>query len=312
MPSFNIVNYSLRTNKSIQRNLVFEGARILKMGLNLRKLGYVGLGSLWFTDFQTAHKALGVRDMYSMEADRIGFARAKFNQPFKTIRVQHGHSTKLLPRLLIDPNVIDRPWLFWLDYDHGLDEGIVDDLRLLIEKAPKNSIVVFTINCGKLGKPGGRPARLRTLLGGVVPDELGTPECQDDQIGNTLLGLLTDFLASVAASVARPGGFVPAFRIAYQDGAPMVTFGGVLPAKQNVAAVAKIVAARDWPGIVGHPIVVPPLTFKEAASFQAQLPSDRALTRTLIKSLGFDLEKAQVKSFEKFYRYYPFFAQISP
>jgi hypothetical protein len=63
MPSFNIVNYSLRTNKSIQRNLVFEGARILKMGLNLRKLGYVGLGSLWFTDFQTAHKALGVRDM---------------------------------------------------------------------------------------------------------------------------------------------------------------------------------------------------------------------------------------------------------
>lgn len=311
MPSFNIVNYSLRTNKSIQRNLVFEGSRILKMRLNLRRLGYIGLGSLWFTDFLTAHKTLGVRDMYSIEGDEIGFARAKFNQPFKTVRIRQGRCSEVLPRLLADEAIRRRPWLIWLDYDQGLDDEIVDDLRQTVEEAPQNSILVVTINCGRLGKPAQRAVRLRALLGDIVPDELGITDCQDDQIAQTLLGLMTNFLTSVAASSARPGGFLPAFRIAYQDGTPMITFGGVLPAKRNVSAATEVISAKDWPGIVPEAIVVPPLTLKEAASLQAQLPSNRPITRSLIRRLGFDLEKGQVKSFEKFYRYYPFYAQIS-
>lgn len=311
MSSFNLVNYSLRTNKSIQRSLVFEGARLLKHGLSLSRIGYVGFGSLWFTDFVTAHKALGIHHMYSMERDRVGYARAKFNQPFKTIHVQKGECSHLLPKFLLSKEGLARPWLIWLDYDVGLDGDIVDDLRQVIEKAPANSILVVTMNCRNLGKPNQRVARLKALLGGVVPDELDTSACQDELIQMTLLKILTDFLLSTGANAARPGGFVPAFRIAYQDGTPMITFGGVLPSKQNLTDAIRITRQTNWPGFVSKPVVVPPLTLREAASLQSQLPGDRRLTRRGVRALGFDLELEHVRSFEKFYRYYPFYAQIS-
>lgn len=311
MSSFNVVNYSLRTNKSIQRNLVFEGARVLKMKLELNKLGYIGFGSLWFTDFLTAHKALGIHEMYSMEVDKIGFARAKFNQPFKTVGVLHGRCSELLPKLLKSPAAQKRPWMMWLDYDKGLDDEIVEDLRNAVELAPDNSILIVTINCHNIGKPNQRVTRLRTLLPEVVPDDLDTQSCQDDQIAQTLLDLMSNFLVSAAASSAKPGGYLPAFRIPYRDGTPMITFGGVLPSKQNVVKAKTIISARDWPAIVSQPITVPPLTLKEAASLQSELPRGRRLSRRVIRSLGFDLEPDHVRAFEMFYRYYPFYAQIS-
>jgi hypothetical protein len=311
MATFSLVNYSLRTNKSIQRSLVFEGARLLKAGLKLSRIGYAGFGSLWFTDFLTAHKTLGIREMYSMEIDKIGFARAKFNRPFHTIDVRHGNCSELLPKFLASTEGAARPWLIWLDYDKGLDEEIVDDLRRVVEDAPENSILVVTTNCKGLGRPNGRVTRLKSLLGGVVPDELSTDQCQDDKIADTLLTILTDFLTSSAAGIARAGGFLPAFRIAYQDGTPMITFGGMLPSKQNAEVAKKIVGSRAWTGIVSRPIALPPLTLREAAILQAQLPRNRPLRKADIRALGFDLETEHVRSFEKFYRYYPFFAQIS-
>jgi hypothetical protein len=187
----------------------------------------------------------------------------------------------------------------------------LDDLRNAIELAPPNSMLVVTINCKNLGKPNQRVTRLKTLLGGIVPDELATDACQDDRIAHTLLNLLSDFLVSVAASSARPGGYLPAFRIAYQDGTPMVTVGGFLPSKQNIVVAAKVISSRSWPARVSKPIVVPPLTLKEAASLQSQLPRGRPLSRRAVRSLGFDLEPDHVRSFEMFYRYYPFYAQIS-
>ena len=61
MPSFDVVNYSLRPNKSIQRTIVFEAVSILQGWLRLENLLYIGFGSIWFTDFQLAHKFLRVK-----------------------------------------------------------------------------------------------------------------------------------------------------------------------------------------------------------------------------------------------------------
>lgn len=63
MASFDVVNYSLRPSKCIERQLVFEGVRALQMQMDLNQLVYVGFGSVWFTDFVVAHKILGVDDM---------------------------------------------------------------------------------------------------------------------------------------------------------------------------------------------------------------------------------------------------------
>ena len=56
MDSFNIVNYSLRPSKSIQRQIIFDGVRTLQLNWAHDQAVYIGLGSVWFTDFIMAHK----------------------------------------------------------------------------------------------------------------------------------------------------------------------------------------------------------------------------------------------------------------
>src|SRR5438128_622831 len=102
MPSFDAINYSLRASKSIQRQLVFEGVRMLQRELHLERLAYVGLGSIWFTDFTMAHKLLGIDDMVSIESHPVGYRRAVFNSPYATVKVREGYSSEVLPALYDD------------------------------------------------------------------------------------------------------------------------------------------------------------------------------------------------------------------
>jgi hypothetical protein len=314
MASFNIVNYSLRPNKSIQRSLVFDGIKTLQACLNIDELIYIGFGSIWFTDFTLAHRELRIRDMISIEGDEIGAKRANFNRPFKTVRIESGFSNDVIPKLLLDKKLQSKPWLMWLDYDRSLEESTVDDIRAVIEGAPQNSIFLITINAsgGPIAKaPKNRPQRIKSLLGAVVPDDLSQDACQEDRLPSTLGKLLEDFMISTAVSAARPGGFVPAFRLIYKDGTPMVTVGGLLPAKGAVPAAREATTSVTWPGFPSIPIIAPHLTLREAAVLQAELPRKRSLDRKAVQRLGFDLEEEQIKAFERYYRYYPAFAQIT-
>jgi hypothetical protein len=312
MASFNTVNYSLRPSKGIQRQLVFDGVRLLQAQLDLERLMYVGFGSVWFTDFVMAHKLLGVRDMVSIEGNEIGYRRALFNAPFATVTVKHGLSGAILPEMFADDALRDRPWLVWLDYDFDLNEAVRDDLRSVIENAPANSILLCTVNGldRKYGHAQERANRLREILGDVVPDDLEKDACKGDRMQETLASLTLDYMTSAAADMARPGGFVPAFHIVYQDGAPMVTVGGMLPAKGAARVAADTVAQPQWPCRPGAPIKAPHLTMREAAVLQSQLPRDERLTRPMVQALGFDLEDRELEAFETYYRQYPAFAQI--
>lgn len=312
MASFNVINYSLRPSKSIQRQIVFDGVRQLQAQLCLEDMIYVGFGSVWFTDFVMAHKYLGIRDMVSIEGHEIGFRRAVFNTPFATVKVVHGYSGKVLPELLEDDDLRGRPWLLWLDYDYALDEAVRDDLRTVIENAPANSMLLVTFNGNEMGygKAPDRPERLREILGAVVPDDLPKNSCKDDRMQATLADLTLNFLTSIAADMARPGGFVPAFRLIYQDGTPMVTIGGVLPSKGAARVASDAIAHACWPCRPTAPIKAPNLTLREAAVLQAQLPCDQPLSRPLVQALGFDLEDYEIEAFQTYYRQYPSFAQI--
>lgn len=312
MPSFNAINYSLRPSKSIQRQVVFEGVRRLQNDLEYEGLIYVGFGSVWFTDFMLAHKVLGIDEMVSIEADPIGFQRALFNAPFSTVVVREGMSSVVLPELLSDDNYRAKPWLIWLDYDYELNEGVRDDIRLVIEHAPANSLLLATFNGleTKYGAAPDRPDRLKEILGAVLPDNLPKADFKKDRLQSLLADRTLDFMQSVAADLARPGGFVPAFRFLYQDGAPMVTVGGLLP-KKGAAAIAKdIVQSETWQCMPSEPVKAPHLTNKEAAVLQALLPRDSALTRADVQALGFDLHEEELRAFQSHYREYPSFAQI--
>ena len=312
MASFDAVNYSLRPSKSIQRQIVFEGVRALQLGLDLKNLVYVGFGSIWFTDFVMAHKLLGIDDMVSIESHEIGYSRAKFNSPLKTVIVKKGFSSEVLPTLYVDNKYAGRPWMVWLDYDYELRESIKSDIRSVIENAPGDSILLVTFDGkdGRYGEAPDRPGLLRTVLGTVVPDELSKEACEGEQMRDTLADLALGYMGATAAENSRPGGFVPAFRAIYQDGAPMVTVGGVLPALENAQTAKSLVGQASWPCRPTKPIRAPHLTIREAAALQSQLPCNQKLSRADVQALGFDLEVEQIEAFENYYRQYPAFAQI--
>ena len=312
MPSFDLVNYSLRPSKSIQRQIVFSGVRELQSNLDLERMIYLGFGSIWFTDFLMAHRLLGVDDMVSVESNEIGYVRAVFNAPYATVRVKQGNSGVILPTLYEDEIIRQRPWLIWFDYDYEFNESVRDDVRSLVENAPANSIAIFTFN-GKEGKYGTaqeRPVRLRELFGAVVPDDLSKASCKDEQMQETLANLALDYMRAVAADLSRPGGFIPAVRVIYKDSAPMVTVGGVLPAKGAVRTALDVVGRQAWPCFPAKPIVAPHLTMREAALLQSQLPKTAKLSRETVRSLGFDLDDTQIETFQLYYKQYPAFAQI--
>ena len=100
MSSTNYVDFSLRQNKSIERLIVFDGLRRIIDTCALEDLIYIGLGSVWFTDFILAHRNLGIETMFSIEQDDIVFKRAEFNKPYRTLEVIHGESQDVVPELL--------------------------------------------------------------------------------------------------------------------------------------------------------------------------------------------------------------------
>ena len=312
MASFDTVNYSLRPSKSIQRQIVFDGIRKLQSHLKLEKMVYVGLGSIWFTDFVMAHRLLDIRDMFSIEESEIGYRRAVFNKPYATVHVYHGHSSQVLPQLYNNEFIRGRPWVIWLDYDGHFDERLKNDIRSVIENAPENTVFLITFNGNetKYGRADSRSSRLRDLFGDVVPDELSKAECKDECMQVTLANLATDFMKSVAAAQTRRGGLVPAFRTIYKDTTEMVTVGGLMPTKEKAHIAAEVVSDTSWNCRPEKRIVAPHLTIREAVTLQSQLPRDEGLSRTLVQSLGFDLEDEQIEAFEKYYREYPAFAQI--
>lgn len=313
MPSFDVVNYSVRPNKCIQRSLIFEGYGKIRNRLDLGKVNYVGFGSIWFSDFLMAHRMLNIDEMVSIESDEIGYLRAEFNKPFKSVSVINEMSTVALKSLCADDKFSAFPWFIWLDYDGTFDETAAEDIRLAIESAPTNTALVVTFNANhwKYGKPKDRPDRLRTLFGEIVPDNLSKEDCEGEKLPNLLANLAIDSMKSIAASVRRPGGFFPCFRVVYRDGAPMVTVGGILPSTGALPTVREAVKEKSWPSWPSKAVTTPPLTIREISILQAELPRRTKLTRASIKRLGFDLEENQVEAYEKFYKYYPTYAQIT-
>lgn len=312
MASFDTINYSLRPSKSVQRALIFDGLKSLCVEMDLRELVYVGFGSIWFTDFIKAHKHLDIEDMISIEADDIGFKRAQFNKVYRTITLKHGRSGEVLPELLEIDGLQARPWIVWLDYDNAIDESVVEDIQWLVVNAPPNSILLLTFSATPraYGNLKNRPDRVRSLLGSVVPDDLPKEACETETLPLTLAKYVMDFLASEVADSARPGGFVRAFSVPYTDSASMVTVGGVLPTNGTVAAARAVVGRGSWNCLLDEAIQAPQMTLKEIAVLQAEMPRVDNLTRARIQEIGFDLRDSQIKSFQKFYKYLPSFAEV--
>ncbi|MBV9794284.1 MAG: hypothetical protein JO016_10125 [Actinobacteria bacterium] len=314
MSSTNIVNFSLRQNKSIERAIAFDCINLVMNQLGIVGAVYVGFGSVWFEDFVLAHRFLGIETMVSIERDPVIFKRAIFNRPYRTVEILDGDSSGVIPSLLQRPELAGRPWVVWLDHDRVVNEDRLDELVDLISAIPPNSFLLITFSAqpGKYGSVQERPDRIRNLFGDAAPEPLNARDCKEEaDLARILAKATEDLLLSKAIQTARPGAFVPAVNLTYKDSVPMVTVGGVLPSAENYDSVESLVANPDWPGRVGRMIDAPPLTPKEVMALQSMLPSNNAPTRQDVQKMGFDLEETHLTSYVDHYLRYPQFAQVA-
>lgn len=140
MPSFDSVNYSLRVKKNIERKLIADILLSLDKQFKTTGYQYIGMGSMWFSDFMLIHRVLGIKTMWSVERDSP--KRAAFNSPYGFINVQEGTAAEYLPKFL-DTKLNS---IVWLDYDGDLSRGIVKDLKDLAARAKPGDVIMVTAN----------------------------------------------------------------------------------------------------------------------------------------------------------------------
>jgi len=110
-------------------------------GYDVAKYTYLGFGSVFYADCLLLHKYLMIDDMICVEASDIP-ERMKFNKPYDFIKLKMGVIAEHIPGL-------DREskYLVWLDYDTGLSDEKLEDIRGLLGMLAPGSILLITVRC---------------------------------------------------------------------------------------------------------------------------------------------------------------------
>lgn len=139
--SYRSVNYSLRPAKTVERKMLGEAFRRLYPFQRVEDYRYVGFGSIYFTDFQLMHCALGIDDMVSIEKDELAEECFVFNRPYRSIDLRFGLSGSILPQL-----GWDRRTILWLDYDGKLDNSSLGDVDTFCARCTSGSALMLSVN----------------------------------------------------------------------------------------------------------------------------------------------------------------------
>lgn len=220
------VDYSIRPAKHVLRKLMSEVFRRLVHFASLDEYEYVGFGARELIDFAVFHKALGIREMTSIEIDRETYERAKtYNMPYGCITMLQGQSTEQLP------NVGNRNrTIFWLDYTSVLNETALADVAIVCEKVRSGSVLVVTVNSEFRGQ-----AKLASITSAVGDENvpLGTTEDSLSDWGaarvqkRILRNRVEEALRLRNLSGRERMIATDLIHIHYKDGAKMLTYGVV-------------------------------------------------------------------------------------
>lgn len=334
-PSFERFNYLLRTNKHIERKLVFDVLYSASQKTSFEDHWYLGFGSMWFGDFRLAHRLLGLKKMVSIELPDHA-ERANFNRPYSGVVVEPGMSGQVLGRLAAD--TWRDPVVAWMDYDGRLDDDVVKDIRFILDHACPSSTLVVTINGARnTYRTKNAKAREETSVG-VVESYLGSPsigpkyepkpnnsgvfvDLSEDAFPEFLCDALLTFMQHRVIVGAREVDgrrlrFVPLFLLHHRDGADMITVGGALVREGESEAWRQCVATHPvLSGADGAPayrrLDLVPVTIKEKITLDECLPFPDGDAQYIesARTAGLCLADEELRKYRKFYRHFPVFVE---
>jgi hypothetical protein len=328
MPSFERVDYSIRTNKNIERKLVFDKLRTMDSVFHFSSYRYMGLGSMWFVDFIMAHRILGIGDLWSLEESNA--ERAEFNKPYACIRVLAGTSTATLEGLPAAD--WQKPTIVWFDYDGAFDEDVRSDAVKLLERVSAGSVLIVTVNADRRSYRPPGPAdqaaraidRLTELFGDAVPPQIipeGTADIGAVEFPGTLSSVILNLMIGSVRTSGRstdgmPDRFVPLFELQHRDGAQMTTCGGIVVSGRQIEPLEQLLrrpAAELFAGgaAIRENIDLIPLTVREKIALDRVLPcADDAEFLERFTASAVMVDSAEANKYRRWYRHFPVFAEV--
>jgi hypothetical protein len=326
--SYERINYSLRPAKAIERRMMCEAFGRLYPFQPVNKYGYIGLGSIYFTDFQLIHRLLGIDDLVSIEKDFENAERFNLNLPFGCIQIHFKETSLVLPSLDWSSRKI-----LWLDYDGTLNSDCLADVATFVTKASSGSFLAISINAHAVAEPheGARKAieertnerfslpvyrlsKIREQIPEKVPVGLSGKELNMSGLPKVLRRLLINEISEVLKKRNQqlPDddklSFKQVLNFIYKDGAQMMTLGGVVVSRKELSLFEacrfdELVFSRTTDEVFD--IRVPCLTPKEVRYLNSflPLPDTESIAPNCIP--GDDIEK-----YRHLYRYFPYYGEV--
>ncbi|EAY24709.1 O-methyltransferase [Microscilla marina] len=253
--SYEVFNYRLRSGKSIERDIILSIIKQVITPSRLKTYRYIGLGSIFYTDFKLFHKELGIDDMISIEAVEYTEEieenseefenRFQFNIPFKCIKLEMGATTDVIPRLTLG----DKKSIVWLDYDGSLETYMFDDISEILKKVCNDSFFILTCNCSLPKYFHGQDSKEETQkklnnfkqhFENLYPPEISQKDFTKLKRCELLRQMFHNKINQTLSNLngvkldTEKQVFQQLFYFRHQDKAPMLTFGGLLTSKQKL------------------------------------------------------------------------------
>jgi hypothetical protein len=299
-------DYRVRPAKHVQRLLIVDALRRLRAFYPLVEYSYVGFGAQYFVDFVLFHRALGIRDMTSLESDKQKYQRCVFNKPFDSVDVIEGTSWEHFGSM-----DFERPVIVWPDYVDSLDAPILGDIDTLALRMRPGSVAMVTVNVDPdevETPPHGRRALLEERVGAVaVPHGVRDADLDGWDNAAVIRRIIDEQFRRSVSDRADGCFYEQFFNFQYRDGARMLTVGGMILDD----ALRPAFDACDWDAVDGYRsgadalrIELPSLTLRELAHLDAQLP------KGIDAMTGPGLGAEDLAAYAEFYRYYPRYALV--
>jgi len=234
--SFRRVDYRLRSAKGVERRMMGEAFLRLERFGDIKTYRYVGMGSVYFSDFAVFHSVCGFETMISIEnvTDLAEKRRFRFNVPFGDIELHFDHTNAALPSLRWDLRTV-----IWLDYDDMISADMLTDIRYLATQLVPGSALAVTVR-GDLRDEDQGVSTPRDVLAGRVGESkipnsvMMAGHVKPDEMPQTIREILMQEVKDGVndRNSGRPRGQSYAFEqimfFKYRDGCPMVTLCWVL------------------------------------------------------------------------------------
>lgn len=309
------INYQYRPAKSIERKMLCDLIREIQLIRADGEMRYIGLGAKYFTDFLLLHNEFGITDMISIEAQRERQLRYDFNKPLKCIQMWYGSTNEILPQI---SGFDQKMNLIWLDFDDAFGKSMLYDLETICRSIRTGSM--FFISCNYSYRGGNQSEKMESFkesVGDFFDEKIMKSEYTNKRMPYVIKKVVDNQIRKIIDLRNRTEKnmaveYMQLLFLTYQDGAPMMTIGGILVDEELKKRIieSKIIDKYSFisDGENAFSIDIPNLTNKEIQLILKNLPVSIEEFQ-IHEQEFFGIEYDEICKFEKIYRYYPYYSE---